>query len=153
MLNMDEKVPVKNLCNWQVEFKRIESIGDVIIPARVTVRLPRGEVISQCQSDNRLFVGTDTMGSHARVFIDDLDTRIEVGFENPEDKKSQNVLTEEKIRSMYELKTLSAFKKNVQENVKTQAEKNLLVEYAKKAKINDYDKIKFTEEYTGYKIS
>lgn len=152
MLNMDEKIPVKNLCNWQLGFKRIESIGDVLIPAKVTIRLPRGEVISQCQAGNRLFVGTDTFGSHARVFIDDLDTRVEVGFEKPENKKGQMVLTEDKIQSLYELKTLSTFKKNVEECVKTQAEKSLFAEYAKKLKVNDYDKIRFVEEHTGFKI-
>ena len=31
-LNMDEKIQIRNLCNWALSFKRIDSIGDVLIP-------------------------------------------------------------------------------------------------------------------------
>lgn len=152
-LNMDEKIAIKNLCNWDLGFRRIESVGDVSIPPNATVRtLTRSEVIAQCQSNNTLFVGTDGMGSHARIYIVDKPTRIEVGFETEDSKETQNILSEDTMKSIYDLKTISAFKKRVKENVITHAEKSKFAEYAKKAKINDYDKIKFVEEYTGFKI-
>lgn len=152
MLNMEEKIPLKNLCNWQLGFRRIESAGDVIIPPNVTLRIARGEVIAQCQSGNRLFVGTDGIGSHAKIYIDDKDTRIDVGFEDADSKTEQKILSADKVKSLFELKTLSSFKKGVSENVQTQAEKNALAEAIKTLKINDYDRVKFVEEYTGFKI-
>lgn len=153
MLNMDEKILVKNLCNWTVGFKRIESIGDVSIPPKVSMHLSRGEIIAQCQSGNKLFSGSDGMGSHARIYITDKDTRVEVGFEQPDSKVEQKVLSEERLQYLYGLKTLAAFKKNVMEDVQSQGEKEALAEAAKRLKVNDYDKIKFVEEYTGFKVN
>ena len=153
MLNMDEKILVKNLCNWTVGFKRIESIGDVSIPPKVSMHLSRGEIIAQCQSGNKLFAGSDGMGSHARIYITDKDTRVEVGFEQPDSKVEQKVLSEERLQYLYGLKTLAAFKKNVMEDVQSQGEKEALAEAAKRLKVNDYDKIKFVEEYTGFKVN
>ena len=47
---------------------------------------------------------------------------------------------------------MSYFKKKVQEKIKSHAEKARIVEYAKTNKINDHDKIKFLEQYTGFKL-
>ena len=55
-LNMDEKIQIRNLCNWALSFKRIDSIGDVLIPANSTMRVARGEVFTQAQSGNNLLL-------------------------------------------------------------------------------------------------
>lgn len=151
-LNMDERVPVKNLCDWDIYFNRIETIGSVKIPRKGIMRLTRSEIQSQVYDRNIFFVGLDGKGSHAKVYIEDKDTRVLVGFEDIEGKEKQQVLDAERIRQILEYKSMSTFKKKIEEEVKTHAEKATLVEAAKKLKLNDHDRIKFIEEYTGFKF-
>jgi hypothetical protein len=151
-LNLDEKVLVKNLCEWDLYFRRIEGYGDIRIPRKGAIRLSRAEIQAQVFDNNVMFVGTDGKGSHARIYIEDKPTRIMLGFEEEDTKEEQNVLTEEKAKKLLSYKTLSAFKKNIEENVQTQSEKMVLIEVAKRMKLNDLDKVEFLEEYTGYKF-
>lgn len=151
-LNMDEKIQVKNLCDWTVSFKRIDSVGDILVPARTTVRISRGEVFSQVQSNNVLFIGTDNVGSHARLYIVDKDTRVELGFESEDGKTTQKVISDEKVKEIFSIKVKTAFEKAVKENIVTQAEKAVIAHSVKKFKLNEYDKIKFIEDYTEMKV-
>lgn len=151
-LNMDEKIQVKNLCDWTVSFKRIDSVGDILIPAHTTVRISRGEVFSQVQSNNVLFIGTDNIGSHARLYIVDKDTRVELGFESEDGKTTQKVISDEKVKEIFSIKSKIAFEKAVKENIVTQAEKAVIAHSVKKFKLNEYDKIKFIEDYTEIKV-
>lgn len=151
-LNMDEKIQVKNLCDWTVSFKRIDSVGDILVPAHTTVRISRGEVFSQVQSNNVLFIGTDNIGSHARLYIVDKDTRVELGFESEDGKTTQKVISDEKVKEIFSIKSKIAFEKAVKENIVTQAEKAVIAHSVKKFKLNEYDKIKFIEDYTEIKV-
>lgn len=152
-LNMDEKISVRNLCEWAVSFKRQDTVGDVLINANTTIRLPRGEVISQVQSGNNLFSGTDGVGSHARIYIEDKDTRVELDFEDAEGKKSQLIVDDSKIKELFTIKTKTAFEKAIKEAIVTNAEKAKLVGSVKKFKFNEFDKIQFIQEYTGMSIN
>lgn len=149
-LNMDEKITIKNLCEWAISFRRINGVGDIWMPAKTTLRIDRGEVISQVQNNNTFFTGEDGKGGHARIFIDDKATRIEVDFET--EKTPQNVITEEKVKAAFDVKTKAGFKKAIEELAHSYAEKATLVALVKKLGLNEYDKIKFIEEYTGKKI-
>lgn len=151
-LNMDEKIQVKNLCDWTVSFKRIDSVGDILVPAHTTVRISRGEVFSQVQSNNVLFIGTDNIGSHARLYIVDKDTRVELGFESEDGKTTPKVISDEKVKEIFSIKSKIAFEKAVKENIVTQAEKAVIAHSVKKFKLNEYDKIKFIEDYTEMKV-
>lgn len=152
MVDINKKVTLKNLTNWDLTFKRINSLGDVIIPPNGKFTMLAEEVMSQIYNNNRLFVGDDGKGSHARIFIEDEDIRLEAEFENKQSKKGQDILTDEKLKELFALKTLTSFKKNIQEKIKSQAEKSKVIEYAKTIKLNDHDKIEFLEKYTGYKL-
>ena len=152
MIDTNRKVSLKNLTNWNLTFKRINSLGDVIIPPNGKVTMPCEEVMSQIYNNNRLFVGENGKGSHARIFIEDEEIRLEAEFESKDNKKSQEILTDEKLKEIFALKTLFSFNKNIQEKVKSQAEKSKVIEYAKTIKLNDHDKIEFLEKYTGYKL-
>lgn len=66
-LNLEQKVTIKSIANWTTGFKRIETNGDVTIPANGTVRLQRSEIITQIQNGNRLLTGIDDRGSHATL--------------------------------------------------------------------------------------
>jgi hypothetical protein len=150
--NLDEKVTIKNLCEWELAFSRIESPGSVTIPARGINRLPRSEIQAQVFSGNIMFTGNDGKGSHARIYIDDKDTRVLIGFEEEGSKEEQNVLTPDKVKKILEYKTIDTFKKHVEKEVIHAGEKAMLFEEAKRQKLNDYEKIKFIEEYTGFKF-
>lgn len=149
-LNLDKKVTVKSIANWSLGFIRYEGSGDIGIPPYGSIRLSRGEIIAQIQNNNGLFNGIDGNGSHATLFIDDEPTRKEVGFDNENGK--QIVLTEAVAAKLFALKTQPAFEKNLVSTIKTRAEKHAIVQMVKRLSINDYAKIRFTENYTGFKV-
>ena len=152
-LNLEEKVTVRNLAGWTVGFARLaEMHGDVSIPPEGTARLSRNEIIMQTQNGNRLFTGTDTRGSHATVFIEDKATRIEVDFESEDGKVKQDILTNDKVKYLFGLKTDKAFEENLRKTVVTRAEKYAIIKIIKKLKIDNYSKMKIVENYTGYKF-
>lgn len=151
-ISMEERVWVENLCAWDLYFKRLEGHGDVRIPAKGRTRLERLEIQAQVYNKNPFFVGVDEKGSHAKIFIDDKDTRVLVGFESDDTKEEQNILTKKKIEKILNYKTMGTFKKYIKENVVTNAEKAMLIDVAKSIKLNDYEKIQFIEEYTGLKF-
>lgn len=150
-IRMDEKITVSSIAPWLTGFRRLLTVGDVPIAPNGVIRLSREEVLAQGQSNNKLLTGTDGYGSHATLYIEDEWTRRELGFDS--DEKKQTVLTKELVKTMFEKKTLPAFKKAIEENVVTRAEKFSLLSAIKALKINDYDKIAFCEEYCGAKLN
>lgn len=152
-LNLDQKVTVKNIAGWNVGFTRIDGIGDVTITPEGSSRLTRNEIISQVQSNNHLFTGTDGNGSHATLFIDDAPTRREIGFESEDGKTKQTIFSDDVVTKIFALKSQSAFEKNMRESIVTRAEKYAVIQSIKKLKLNDYGKIRFIENYTGFKVN
>lgn len=151
-LNMEQKITVRNIAGWPVGFRRIETIGDVMIAAGGTKRLSRGEVISQVQNGNKLFNGVDSIGSHATIYIEDPDTRQEVDFDSLQEKRTQFILTEDVVKKLFDYKTMRTFEDKLHEYVITRAEKYAITQMIKKLNLNDHEKIRKVEEYTGYKI-
>lgn len=151
-LNLEQKVTVKNIAGWKVTFARIDGVGDVTITPEGSARLSRNEIISQVQNNNHLFVGANNDGSHATLYIDDAPTRREVGFDSEDGKTTQNVFTDETVKKLFALKTQSTFEKNTQEAIKTRAEKYAVIQAIKRLRLNDYSKIRFIENYTGFKV-
>lgn len=154
-LNMETKVSVKSIASWTTGFKRIESNGDVTIPPKGDIRLTRSEIVAQVQNGNRLFTGIDDMGSHATLFVDDEDTRKELGFDSVDENEKtikQNVLTSDAVKKLFAAKTMKAFEKSLDELIVTKAEKSAIIEIIKKEKLNDYEKIRAVERFTGYRV-
>ena len=147
------KVKLKNLTSWILTFKRINAVGDVVMPPNSIITLSEDEVMAQIYNGNKLFVGDDGKGSHARIYIDNENLRINAEFESKNTGKTQEVLTDKVLKEIFDEKTLTKFKETVKSKVKTQAEKSKVVEYAKKSKLNDHDKIEFLEKYTGFKLA
>ncbi|WP_144498314.1 hypothetical protein NST06_10805 [Bacillus sp. FSL P4-0322] len=149
-INLDKKIKIKNLCSWDLYFKKIESHGDFKLPANGVRQIALAEVQSQVYDNVKMFVGTDGIGTHAKIYIDDKESRIHLGFES--DNSTQNVIDQEAINKILAIKTQKSFEDNVKKSVKSDAEKAQLFEIAKSAGINDHSKIKFIEEYTGFKF-
>ncbi len=148
-LNMEQKVTVRSIANWTTGFQRIETNGDVTIPANGTARLSRSEIISQVQNGNRLFLGTDDRGSHATLYIEDKQTREEVDFDNESEGIIQSVLTDESVKKLFAIKNKREFDNTLHSLVVTRAEKYTIIELIKKNKFNDFEKIRTVESYTG----
>lgn len=151
-INLEQKVTLHNIAGWAVGFKRIEGDGDVMIPPEGTVRLTRSEIIAQVQSGNRLLSGIDSRGSHATVYTDDIPTRVEMDFDIPEEKITQNILTKDAVKKLFEYKTMKSFEDNLRNLVVTRAEKYAIIQMIKKEKFNDFEKIRAVENYTGFKM-
>lgn len=149
-LNMNENISIKNLTNFPVGFRRINGNGEVNLPPNTSVLIDRAEVISQIQSQSILFCGENYDSSHPYIYVDDKETRVFVGFETEE--KPQDIINEDKIKKIFDIKTQKSFEKAITETVVTLAEKKMLIETIKKLGINDHSKIKFIEKYTEMKI-
>lgn len=150
-IRMEDKITITSIAPWHTGFARILTVGDVAIAPHGVVRLSREEVLAQGQSGNKLIAGIDGMGSHATLYIEDEWTRKELGFDT--DEKKQTVINKKLVKDMFDKKTLPAFKKAVEENIVTRAEKFSLLSIIKTLKINEYDKIAFCEEYCGAKVN
>lgn len=151
-LDLEKKVTVRSIAPWTTGFQRIESNGDVTIPPEGTARIARSEIIAQVQNGNRLFCGTDNRGSHATLYINDDATRAEVDFDSPEEKRTQVVITSELVQKLFNYKTMKTFEEKLKEYVVTRAEKCAILQIIKKEKLNDFEKIRMVENYTGYKV-
>lgn len=150
-IRMEDKITVTSIAPWATGFRRILTVGDVSIAPNGTIRLSREEVLTQGQSNNKLITGIDGMGSHATLYIEDAWTRAELGFDTEDSK--QVVVDKKLVKEIFDKKTLPAFKKAVEENIVTRAEKFSLLNMIKVLKINEYDKVAFCEEYCGAKLN
>ena len=150
-IRMEDKITVTSIAPWATGFRRILTVGDVSIAPNGTIRLSREEVLAQGQSNNKLITGIDGMGSHATLYIEDAWTRAELGFDTEDSK--QVVVDKKLVKEIFDKKTLPAFKKAVEENIVTRAEKFSLLNMIKVLKINEYDKVAFCEEYCGAKLN
>ena len=151
-LNLDQKVTLRSIADWETGFARIaDGTGDVRIMPRGTVRLSRAEIIAQVQNGNALIGGVDGVGSHATLYIDDEPTRIEVGFDT--DGKTQLVFTGNLIAELFKIKDQGKFEKAFTDAIVTRAEKKTAIRTISEMNLNDYNKIRFVEQYTGYNVS
>ena len=149
-LNLDAKVTVTNLAGWWVTFARLhDGIGDIVITKDGQQRLSRNEIQAQINSGNKLFCGVDGQGSHATLYIEDEATRRLVGFED--EGRKQVVFTYDMVKELFAMGDAD-FKNELSKRIVTRAEKYALVEAIKKLDINDYKKVVFALDYTGYKI-
>lgn len=148
--NLEKKVTVRSIAEWTTGFQRIETNGDVTIPPNGTVRLSRGEIISQVQNGNLLFTGIDGQGSHATLYIEDKPTRIEADFET--ESSPQNVINKEHIDNLFNIKSMEDFESTLHSMVVTRAEKYAIMGFIRKGNFNDYNKVRAVENYTKLQV-
>lgn len=148
-LNLDKKVTVKNLAGWEVSFyRKHDGTGAINITKGGLQRLSRNEIQAQINDGNLLFIGAGN-GSHATLYIEDADTRRWVGFED--ENNPQMVFTEELVKKLFDMNQ-SDFETNLPIYIRTRAEKFALIETIRKLGLNDYRKIVFAENYTGFRV-
>ena len=149
-LNLDAKVTVKNIAPWTVGFTRkADGMGDISIAPGGLTRLSRNEIIVQSQSGNKLFNGIDGRGSHATLYIDDAPTRKELEFDTDEGKQKSFVTLD--VKKLF-AKSQNAFEQSFTDAICTRAEKCAVMDVMRKEGVSDYHKIRFAEQYTGFKF-
>lgn len=152
-LNLDAKVTVKNIAAWNVGFQRkVDGLGDLTIAPHGNARISRNEIIAQCQTGNKLFLGTDNVGSHATLFIADAPTRVEVGFESVDGTVKQNVFSDEQVQRVFGIRDQKKFEAAFKDAFQSRAEHYAVIEAIRRLSINDYKKVRFAEQYTGYAV-
>jgi hypothetical protein len=151
-MDFNKKVLVKNNANCNCAFKAINTAQDIVISPLAKTPLTVAEIVAQAYAGNKLFVGIDGKGNHANFFIEDEETRIECGFENPAVSQKQEVVDKQAILDMFSIKTLTAFKKALPNVIKTDAEKRLLKSLIDSGEVNDLNKAKAASEYIGIKL-
>ena len=151
-MDMNAKSKIKNLCPWNISWSRYTLDGDEFIKSNQVAYIANSEIETQVQNGNTFISGTDGIGSHARVYIENPEMREYLGFDNKEEKRVQLILNDARCKEIFEYKTFGTFEKHVKTEVVTNQEKAMIINYAKKTKINDYDKIKFLESHCGIKF-
>ena len=132
-------VLVNNLCSWPLNFRRLAGQGDIAIPgnARNFPLLTEGEVLSQIQTGNVMFTGTDGMGNHARIQIIDEGQRKKLFGLESEEVGAPELLNEESVKELLSIRSKAKFNERMAAMVQTEAEKRMLVELAFKAGADD----------------
>lgn len=129
---MANNVLVNNLCSWPLYFNRAEGHGSYMIPANAKgfPLLSMEEVKTQIQMNNPLFIGTDGMGSHARIQIVDDALRREAFGLSEDIKQEPIVLNDESVKTLLGIRGKAKFKEKLEQLVHTEAEKRMLVDLA-----------------------
>lgn len=151
-VNMNDKSKVLNLCDWPISWEKINSTGDEYLKANTAIYISNAEIEIQVQNGNKFFTGTDGIGSHARVYIQNPELREYLGFDDKTENRNQFILDEEKCKQILEYKTFSTFKKHVEESIVTNQEKAKIMNYARKNKLNEFDKVQFLENHCEMKF-
>lgn len=127
-----ETVLINNLCGWDLYFKRATGMGNVKIPAGVKNYglISYDEIQAQIQLRNVMFTGIDQLGGHARIqIVDDAQRKKLFGIADAE-SEAPAALTEESVKELLAIRTKAKFKERLEEMVKTDSEKKMLVEIA-----------------------
>lgn len=151
MLDMNTNITIRNLTTFPVGFIRINGQGEVNIPPRTSILIDRAEVVSQVQSGSVKFCGENNDHSHPYIYIDDKETRVYVGFDTEDSE--QSITNEDKIEEAFKIKSKTQFESTIKKLVTTLPEKKFLIETMRKLGVNDYNKIKFVEKYTGIPLN
>lgn len=125
-------VLVNNLCSWPLNFRRLAGQGDIAIPAnaRNFPLLSEEEILSQIQTGNVMFTGTDGMGNHARIQIIDEEMRKKLFGLDGAEVDAPTLLNEESVKELLSIRGKAKFNERMAAMVQTDAEKRMLVELA-----------------------
>lgn len=147
-IDLDKRSMVKNLCPWPVSFTLSNTNATVFLKANEKQSLNNADIITLIENGNTMFVGTGN-GNHARVYVENPDLRIYVGYDSEDGKEKQFILTDEECQRILDYKTVGTFKKHLEECVVANHEKAKIIDYARKIKLNNYEYITILESHCG----
>lgn len=146
-IKLEDRIPIDNLCNWSLYFPRVDGKGDIKIPANAKnfSLLTFNELQMQVQVRNMMIVGTDEMGSHARIKIVNPEHYKALFAGDVEIVEPPKILTIDAVKELLAVPTKKNFIKEMENLVQTSAEKKMLLELAKEANIENTESWKKTE--------
>jgi len=150
-LDLDKRSTIVNLCPWNISFTLPISNANILIGANKKSSINNQELVVLCENQNVMFAGTGN-GNHARIYIENPELRKYIGFDSEDDKQKQFILTEEECQKIFDYKTISTFQKHLEEDVVSNHEKAIIMNYARKIKLNDYERITVLESHCGMKF-
>lgn len=156
-IDLEKRVTVRNIAGWDISFPRRTGFGSESTSSGVTMApggtavLDRQEIVAQVENGNKLFAGIDGRGSHATIYIEDSATRQYLGFEI-KGKKKQNIFSDSLVKEVFAIQQQDVFQNKFNETFITRAEQYSVIQAIKRLGINDYSKIRFAEETTGWKV-
>lgn len=151
-INMDEKVTVFNIAPWNVGFPNAISRGDTCFPPNARLRVKREELVDQVSAGNRLLAGFDQYGAHATLYIEDEATRKYLEFDSEDGSRKQDVISKDRVKEWFGIKSFAAFQNQIKERVKTRAEKQYLLKCIAALKLDSYERIEFCKEYCKFTL-
>ena len=152
-MNIDKNARsfIKNTCPWVVSFTLPISNASVLIGANKKTSVNNEELVALCENSNTMFVGTGN-GNHARISVENEELLQYLGWISEDGKIRPFILTDEECQKILDYKTIVTFKKHLEEDIVANHEKAKIIEYARKAKLNDYEKIVEIEKHCGIKF-
>lgn len=147
-LDLQKRTFVKNLCPWTVSFTLPISNASVLLGAGKKTSINNEELVALCENMNTMFAGTGN-GNHARILIENDELLKYTGWISEDGKTRPFILTDEECQKIIDYKTISTFKKHLEEDVVANHEKARIIEYARKAKLDSFEKIVELEKHCG----
>ena len=135
-MELTDKVLLNNLCAWPLYFRRANGMGDIRVPANAKnfSMVDVAEVQMQIQLNNPLFVGNGDgrQGDHARLYIvNDEQRRALLGGDDAADDPT--VLIAQSVKELLAINNKNKFQARLEELVKTDAEKRMVLAVAKES--------------------
>lgn len=114
-------------------------------PGKGVVQMLPFETVEQLLQDN----GFQYMIKTGQLYIDDMQTKIDLGLESPDAKAPTNikVLTPEQILTLLKVRSLDDFKKEM--DTVSLEQVNEVVKYAVEHNLIDNDKVNYLKERSG----
>jgi hypothetical protein len=140
------------LCGYPISWVRITTVGDEWIKGDGSTYITNSEIEAQIDNNNQFLKGIDGQGSHADAYIDNDEFRLYLNFDNTEEQRKQFIVNDNVCKELLEIKTITQFKKQIKDKIVTVQEKIKIIEYARKHKLNEFDKVQFLEEYCAMKF-
>ena len=139
-VNPSDRVPIDNLCDWDIHFRSLESNRDLFIAGGVKNyrQLTVAEIDSQVKIGNEAFCGIDGYGLHAPIRIIDPVIREYVFGADTNPKQ----LTEDNVRELLRISDKKEFRNSLEDLVVTNAEKRMIVLVAERVGIEDVESFK-----------
>lgn len=132
-----ERAEIRNLCDYPLYFKRLTENGDCKIepPGQFPDYLLYEEVKAQVRAGNKMFIGIDGRGGHARIAI--MDDGIRRELFNIGENEVTELLTLEAVKKLLKITDPGKFTERLQELVVTSAERGMIGKLAKEAGIDN----------------
>ena len=150
-LDLQKRSSIKNLCPWAVSFTLPISNASNLLGAEKKTSINNEELVALMENSNVMFAGNGN-GNHARISVENEELLKYVGWVSEDGKTRPFILTDDECQKILDYKTISTFKKHLEEDIVANHEKAKIVEYARKIKLNDYEKITELENHCGIKF-